>query len=98
MYGQNLSYVKKTEFKDILVDNSNYTNRFRLKIRLIRAGLLEDICYVCKQVPVWNGEPLTLQLDHINGKSLDNRIENLRMICPNCHSQTKTFSGKSRRS
>ena len=44
--------------------------------------------------PLWNGIPLVLQLDHINGINNDNRIENLRFLCPNCHSQTTTFSGK----
>jgi hypothetical protein len=42
----------------------------------------------------WNGQPLKLQLDHINGINDDNRLENLRFICPNCHSQTITYAGK----
>lgn len=44
----------------------------------------------------WNGKPLTLQLDHINGDHSDNRLENLRILCPNCHSQTSTWGMKSR--
>ena len=46
---------------------------------------------------VWLDEPITLQLDHINGINNDHRIENLRILCPNCHSQTSTYAGKNNR-
>lgn len=82
---------KKIPLSDILVKDSSY-NRGHLKDRLLASGLLTNICYECSQGTEWNGQQLVLQLDHINGDSTDNRIDNLRMLCPNCHSQTKTFS------
>lgn len=85
---------KGQPLSNILVENSNYNNRSRLKKRLIKAGLLNDKCYRCSMSPIWNNEILTLQLDHINGVNDDHRIENLRLLCPNCHSQTDTFSGR----
>ena len=56
-------------------------------------------CAICGNAAEWQGRPLTLQLDHANGRFDDNRLENLRWLCPNCHSQTPTFAGrgKSRR-
>jgi len=51
-------------------------------------------CAVCGNTGQWQGRPLTLQLDHANGKYDDNRLENLRWLCPNCHSQTETFAGR----
>jgi hypothetical protein len=57
-------------------------------------GYLPNICNICKLLPEWNGKPLILELDHINGISSDNTLSNLRLICPNCHSQTDTFCGK----
>lgn len=68
----------------------------QLKKRLINIGLMEDKCISCNQEPIHNGKPLVLQLDHINGDHQDNRIENLRILCPNCHSQTDTFCGKTK--
>lgn len=68
-------------------------NRKHVKLRLVRAGLLENRCYSCG-LAEWRGLPLSLQLDHINGVPDDNRLENLRMLCPNCHSQTPTYSGR----
>jgi hypothetical protein len=55
----------------------------------------EEKCSLCPQTNFWNSIPLILQLDHINGDNTDNSLENLRFICPNCHTQTDTFCGKS---
>jgi hypothetical protein len=83
------------DLEDILVEDSDYHNQNFLKKRLWREGLLKKECYVCG-ISDWLGTPLTLQIDHINGKRQDNRIENLQILCPNCHSQTKTFAGKNK--
>jgi hypothetical protein len=56
--------------------------------------LLPDNCSQCGIGPKWNGVPLVLQYDHINGVNTDQRLENLRSICPNCHTQTDTFGGR----
>ena len=87
---------QKYSLDEILVENSQYKNIARLKIRLINEGKLEYTCAICGNNGFWNNQPLTLTLDHINGKHLDHRIENLRFLCPNCHSQTETFSGKNK--
>lgn len=79
--------------EEILVENSTFA-RSHLKTRLIREGLLEYKCSLCGQGPTWRGSSLTLVLDHINGVSNDNRLANLRFLCPNCNSQTDTFSGR----
>lgn len=84
---------KQIPLEEILVENRNY-NSSTLKKRLIESGLKEDKCELCGCSNEWNGKPLILQLDHINGNHSDNRLENLRIVCPNCHSQTETFSNK----
>ena len=78
---------------EILVENSTYTNIARLKERLIREKKLEYKCEICG-ISNWMGEFLALQLDHRNGIHNDHRIENIRFLCPNCHSQTETFAGR----
>jgi len=64
---------------------------------VVRRILFEELkwsktCSVCGVEDQWQGRPMTLELDHINGINTDNRAENLRFLCPNCHSQTDTFS------
>ena len=66
----------------------------KLKIKLVQNGLKEDKCEICGCPNIWHDKPLVLQLDHINGDHYDNRIENLRIVCPNCHSQTETYCNK----
>lgn len=68
-----------------------------LKKNLIRFNLLENKCNICGLPPIWNEQPLMLQLDHINGISYDNRLENLQIVCPNCHTQTDTYSGRNKK-
>lgn len=78
---------------DVLVIDSGY-HPGQLKKRLIASGMLLNRCALCGLGPQWNGMPLRLHLDHINGISNDNRLSNLRLLCPNCHSQTPTYTGR----
>ena len=87
----------KYSLEQILIENSTYANRSKLKQRLLNQNYLDYKCSICGNTGIWNNKKLTLQLDHINGINNDNRIENLRLLCPNCHSQTKTFSGKNKK-
>ncbi|MEO7200978.1 MAG: HNH endonuclease signature motif containing protein [Candidatus Tumulicola sp.] len=70
-------------------------SRTHLKLRLLDAGLLEPRCYRCG-INTWCGKPLSVQIDHINGIRYDNRLANLRMLCPNCHSLTPTYGYRKR--
>jgi hypothetical protein len=67
-----------------------------LRKRLIREGLKESKCECCG-ITEWNGKAAPLELDHIDGNHHDNRLENLQILCPNCHAQTETYRGKNRR-
>lgn len=80
---------------EILVRDSDYLDTNRLKRRLLAAGLLQRRCERCGRTE-WEGHFIPLQLDHINGDRRDNRLENLRVLCPNCHSLTDTWCGKNR--
>jgi len=86
-------YVKKSELSDILVENSTF-DRSNLKRRLYEDGLKQRVCEMCGQDEIWNGNHMSLIIDHINGVSNDNRIENLRIICPNCSATLPTHAGR----
>ena len=77
----------------IFCENSTY-NKKLLKGNIIRNNLIEYKCSECQIIDTYNGKPIVLQLDHINGNNKDNRLLNLRFLCPMCHSQTETFTGK----
>ena len=82
--------------KKILVENYTYTTIFRLKKQLVKEKLLEYKCSICS-LKEWLNQPISLQLDHINGIRNDHRLENLRFLCPNCHSQSETYAGRNKR-
>jgi len=65
----------------------------KLKKRLIKEGIIENKCEKCNRPPIWNDTDLVLELNHKNGDSTDHRLDNLELLCPNCHSQTPTFRG-----
>jgi DNA-binding transcriptional ArsR family regulator len=73
-----------------------YRSRHNLKNRLIRAGVKQNRCEACG-LTEWRGQPLSMALHHVNGDGRDNRLANLKFLCPNCHSQTENFSGRGRK-
>lgn len=84
---------RRVDLEDILAGHHPQYSSQRLKQRLLDSGYLEPMCSNC-QIVEWNGEPLIFDLDHINGQSDDHRWENIRLLCPNCHSQTSTYKGR----
>jgi transposase-like protein len=77
----------------LLVPDRPQTNRSHLKQRLLKAGLKENRCEECG-LTEWRGKPLNMALHHANGDGLDNRLENLLLLCPNCHAQTPNYGGR----
>ena len=91
-----LVFPRQLPLNEVMVENSTYA-RSCLKKRLLKDGILKNECSECGVKDIWNNKPISIQLDHINGIYNDHRLENLRMLCPNCHSQTGTFAGKNNR-
>lgn len=81
------------EILRILAPGSPRSSR-RMLHRALQEKGMPYLCGACGTGPVWQGLPITLEIDHINGDRLDNRIGNLRYLCPSCHSQTGTFAGR----
>lgn len=87
----------KFSLEEICVENSMAKCSSDFKKRLLLSGALKNECFLCGIKPFWNSKVLVLHLDHINGHNRDNRLENLRLLCPNCHSQTDTYCGKNQK-
>ena len=95
--GKRHDWAPKTPTSEILVENSSYGgSSHQLKLRLIKEGFLERRCYSCN-LTEWRGDPIPIELEHINGNNIDNRIDNLSILCPNCHAQTSTYRGKNQK-
>ena len=77
------------------VEINDIKTRAGIRKRIIKDNLISYECGECG-IKEWKGKKLSLHLDHINGMSNDHRLENLRFLCPNCHSLTDTYTGKNK--
>ena len=87
--------ILRTE-ENIFIENSTASQR-TLRDWYFKGKYTPYICSICGQEPVWQGKELTLILDHINGINKDDRLENLRWVCPNCNQQLDTTNGKNKK-
>jgi len=90
------SQTRRLSDEQVFVENSQYA-RHHIKRRVIEQQMIPYRCASCDNDGTHNGRPLVLQLDHMNGVNDDNRLENLRFLCPNCHSQEDTYAAKNRK-
>lgn len=83
----------KIELQDILDGKFPNYQTFKLKNKLIKSGLKQNVCEICG-ISEWNGKPINMELHHKDGNKHNHSLDNLQMLCPNCHSQTETFRAK----
>jgi len=83
--------------EEILVKDSSFMSSTSLKRRIVQDGIKTWICEECLGTE-WNGQPIPLELEHCNGDNTDHRLENLKLLCPNCHAQTAFYRGRNKRS
>lgn len=86
---------QRIPLEDILKGLYPFYSRKHLKTRLLIEGIKKNECEECG-LTEWRGKEIVCQLDHIDGNASNHKLENLKILCPNCHSQTETHSGKNR--
>lgn len=86
----------KFDLRDILKGLHPQYSTYKLKLRLFKEGIKINKCEECG-VCEWNGKELKCELDHIDGDKTNHRLKNLRILCPNCHSQTETYCSLNKR-
>jgi Zn finger protein HypA/HybF involved in hydrogenase expression len=86
----------KISLSEILKGEHPQYQTNKLRIRLIKDGIKEEKCEICG-ITEWNNKKVSFELDHIDGNRTNHRLENLRVICPNCHSQTDNFRAKNKK-
>jgi 5-methylcytosine-specific restriction endonuclease McrA len=94
--GEKANYLRERRLisiEEILSGEKSYVSSHKLKLRLLKEGFFEHRCYNCHN-NTWIDQPIPLELEHINGNNTDNRLENLTLLCPNCHALTPTYRGK----
>ena len=84
----NLKYISASEY----LGTDKFIATSKLKLKLLKEGIKENKCEICG-ITKWNGKPLVMQLHHIDGNNKNNSLDNLQMLCPNCHSQTENYCG-----
>ena len=85
----------KILLSEILEGNHPQFQTYKLKNRLLKEGLIQNKCSICG-IESWNNKQIQLELDHIDGNRINHEFNNLRLLCPNCHSQTDTYRSKNR--
>jgi len=85
----------KQSLETILIENSTYQNSHKLRKRLIAEGIFEARCTNCG-LTEWLEHPIPLEIHHVNGDRWDHSLDNLRLLCPNCHALTATYRGKNK--
>lgn len=98
IWSRGKKWCKSKDISNKLVEHSTYSSglpisTYVLKNQLLKLGYKEHFCEMCGN-SVWLGKPIPLELHHVNGNRFDNRIENLMLLCPNCHSLTENYRGK----
>ena len=91
-FGQNIQSIERSE-ENIFIENSTASQKV-LRTWYEKGQYSEYKCSICGQEPIWNGKPMTLILDHVNGINNDDVLENLRWVCPNCNSQLETTGSR----